>query len=266
MSEPVKHRRKLNTEQLEVLELLYKFRFGTNDLLAQYFGKKDRSFVYKRMAILLEQGLIGKRFEPNYRLQGKPAAYYLTPEGARKLQVLGNIDLNVRAIYKDKTVSEQFVSSSLELFAIYNQLKAQYGSGLKFFTKATMNHEQYDYFPHPLPDAYIRLDDKHFFLNVFYDNEPHFVAQRKIKQYIKYDEDGDWAVTETSLPTLLIVCESSRLAKRVQKYIAKASDDMWPDSEVMYAFTTRDGLFSNDLAVWQQADEPEEKLTLEDIS
>ena len=87
MNETVsKHRKKLNAEQLEVLELLHKFRFGSNNLFAQYFDKKDRSFVFKRLSILLEQGLIGKRFEPSYRLQGKPAAYYLTPTGARMLE------------------------------------------------------------------------------------------------------------------------------------------------------------------------------------
>jgi len=67
-----KHRRKLNDEQIEVLELLYKFRFGSNDLIAQYFGKKNRSFVFKRLSILLEQGLIGKRFDSSYRIKGKP--------------------------------------------------------------------------------------------------------------------------------------------------------------------------------------------------
>ncbi len=86
MSESVSSRRKLNEGQLEVLDLLYKFRFGSNDLFALHFGKKDRSFVFKRMNILLEQGLLGKRFDSSYRIQGKPAAYYLAPDGARMLQ------------------------------------------------------------------------------------------------------------------------------------------------------------------------------------
>jgi len=262
-----KRRRKLNDEQLEVLRLLHKFRFGTNDLFAQYFGKKDRSFVYKRLSILQERGLVGKRFDTSYRLQGKPAAYYLTPDGARALQEADKSDINIKAIYKDRNVSDKFVAHSLELFAIRNQLYTQYDDDLRFFTRANMNREEYDYFPRPLPDVYIRLksSDKHFFLDIFHDDEPSFVAKRRMKQYVKYDEDGDWAVTETDLPVVLAVCESPNLAKRVQKYMAKALDDAWSDSEVVFAFTTKAEVMSGELVVWQRADEPGEKFPLQDI-
>lgn len=261
----IKHRRKLNEQQLEVLRLLYKFRFGTNDLFAQYFGKKDRSFVYKRLSILLERGLIGKRFDSSYRLQGKPAVYYLTPDGARMLQEARDVQVNIKAIYKDKTVSEQFIAQSLEVFAMRNRLNAQY-DGLSFFTRTDTNREEYDYFPRPLPAAYVRFkgSDKHFFLDIFHDNEPHFVAKQRMKQYVKYDEDGDWAVTETDLPVVLAVCESSNIAKRVQKYMAKALDDSW-DDEMTFASTTKAELLSDALAIWQRTDNPGERLTLQDI-
>lgn len=261
----IKHRRKLNEQQLEVLRLLYKFRFGTNDLFAQYFGKKDRSFVYKRLSILYECGLIGKRFDSSYRLQGKPAAYYLTPDGARMLQEARNVQVNIKAIYKDKTVSEQFVTHSLEVFAIRNQLNAQYDN-LSFFTRTDMNREEYDYFPRPLPAAYVRLksSDQHFFLDIFHDNEPHFVAKQRMKQYVKYDEDGDWAVTETDLPAVLALCESSNVANRVQKCMTKALDDSW-DDELAFVFTTKSELLGNGLAIWRRADNPGERLTLLDI-
>jgi hypothetical protein len=247
-----KRRKKLNTEQLEVLELLYKFRFGSNDLFAQYFGKKDRSFVYKRLLILLEQGLVGKRFDSSYRLQGKPAAYYLTPEGARRLQTARGIEVNIKVIYKDKSVSEQFVRYSLDLFTIYSQLRAQYGDSLKFFTKANLNREEYDYFPHPLPDAYIRLEDKQFFLDVFHDDQPFFVVARRIKQYVDYDEEGDWAVTETDLPVVLLVSESSGFAKKLQKCVLKIADG----SEVSFAIVTKSKQLNEDLR---------KTLTLQDI-
>lgn len=267
MNKSVKHRRKLNTEQLTVLELLYKFRFGTNDLFAEYFGKKDRSFVYKRLSILQERGLVGKRFDASYRLQGKPAAYYLTPDGARALQDARGKDINIKTIYKDKTVSDKFAAHSLELFAFRNRLHTQYGDDLLFFTRTNMNREEYDYFLRPLPDAYIRFKEsgKHFFLDVFHDDEPSFVAKRRMRQYIGYDEDGDWAVTETDLPAVLAVCESPNLAKRVQKHAAKALDDSWDDDEVVFAFTTKAELLSGEPAVWQRADEPDAKLALQDI-
>jgi hypothetical protein len=253
-----KHRKKLNAEQLEVLELLYKFRFGSNDLIAQYFGKKDRSFVFKRLSILLEQGLIGKRFDSSYRIQGKPAAYYLTPAGARVLQGQHEEAINIKAIYKDKTVSDQFVRHSLDLLVVYNQLKAQYGDRFKFFTRANLNREQFDYFPQPLPDAYIRLrlggEEKQFFLDMFYDDQPFFAAARKIKRHVEYAESGEWDETGTNLPAALIVCESVGLQKRLLKRIASGG-------EPTFALITKPELKTDDL-LWQLAARPERTVPL----
>ena len=260
-----KHRKKLNAEQLEVLELLYRFRFGSNDLIARYFGKKDRSFVFKRLSILLEQDLIGKRFDSSYRIQGKPAAYYLTPAGARVLQERRKPDedaINIKAIYKDKTVKDDFVRHCLDIFAIYNRLKAQYGDRLKLFTKANLNYERFDYFPHPLPDAYIRLrldgEDKQFFLDVYYDGQPFFAAVRKIKKYADYAEGGEWEETGTELPKVLAVCESSSLQKRLQKRMVSLGDE-----ELIFALTTKARLLGEEARVWHSAADPDEAVTLQ---
>lgn len=266
-----KHRKKLNAEQLEVLELLYKFRFGSNDLIAQYFGKKDRSFVFKRLSILLEQGLIGKRFDSSYRIQGKPAAYYLTPAGARALQERRKPDedaINTKAIYKDKTVKEGFVRHCLDIFAIYNRLRAQHGDRFKFFTKASLNYERFDYFPQPLPDAYIRLrlggEDKQFFLDIYYDSQPFFAAARKIKSYVDYAENGEWEETGTALPVMLAICESPSLQKRLQKRIASNTNDSWGD-ELIFALTNKAEFSGDQTAAWHLAVDPGAAVTLQAI-
>lgn len=224
MSELVaKHRRKLNTEQLIVLELLYKFRFGSNDLFAQYFGKKDRSFVFKRLSILLNQGLIGKRFEPNYRLQGKPAAYYLLPEGARTLKKYCDPDdagINIKGIYKDATVSESFIKHCLTIFALYNQLTSEYGDNIDFLSKS--DQANFANFPKQKPDAYITLEaeqnTQHYFIDVLDDAHLLIDASKKIKRYIAYRKSGDWVlISESTFPTIIFVCNSEEASKRVQK-------------------------------------------------
>lgn len=266
-----KHRRKLNDEQLEVLELLLKFRFVSNDLIAEYFGKKDRSFVFKRLKILLEQGLIGKRFDSSYRIQGKPAAYYLLPAGARKLQERRDSEdeaVNVKSIYKDKTVSETFIGHSLSIFAAYNQLKAQYGSKLDFFTKSDL--ARYEHFPKPLPDAFLTLETKnntrHFFVEILEDSQPFFTAVRKIKKYIDYKDSGEWAVTEAEFPTILFICESASLQKRLQKHTTKMLDKALVD-DFAFATTTKEKLksFPEDDVIWQNVTDPDEMLSLSSI-
>ncbi len=264
-----RHRRTLNPEQIEVLELLYKFRFGSNDLFAQYFGKRGRSFVFKRLSILTDQGLVGKRFKPSYRLIGKPAAYYLTPAGARLLQERRDPDkpeVNIKAIYKDRTLKDDFVWECLDIFAAYNRLRAEYSDRLRFFTRANLNYEQFDYFPQPLPNAFIRLrlggEEKQFFLDFYYEREPIFVAVRRFKKYIEYAEEGSWEETGTPLPRLLFVCESEALQNRLRKQITKGVMDY---ADLLFASTSKSELVTGQLAIWQLTDDTGRKVTLRAI-
>jgi|GEM_PF-582595 len=250
-----KRRQTVNQGQLEVLNLLFLFRYGTNDLFAEYFGKKDRSFVHKRMSILLERGLVARRFDKSYRLHGKPGAYYLRPEGARQLQAKRGIEINIKKLYKDKELTEQFVRYSLELFTIYNHLRAQYGDTLGFYTRSILSHEDYEYFPQPLPHAFISLktgkQKKRFFLEVLHDDQPWFVAVRTILKHISYAEDGDWEATETNLPSILLVCESERLAKRVLKRFPKAVADSYEEDNIEFAVAVKADLLGEKTAIWR---------------
>lgn len=258
-----KRRRKLNAEQLEVLMLLYKFRFGSNDLIAQYFGKKDRSFVFKRLKILQEQGLIGKRFDSSYRIKGKPAAYYLLPDGARLLQEhKPDRPINIRTIYKDKTVSEEFAEYCLKLLSLYCQLKARYGDNFKFFAKSQL--AAYDYFEDFMPGAYMRLEndagEKDFFLEYLQESKPFFTVIRRLKEYVEYADSGEWeAGTESDFPTVLLVCGTEKLNARLIKKAAIALDEA--DDDLEFYTTTPDKLDA-----WQNlADQDEEPRSLASI-
>src|SRR5688572_23280650 len=103
-----KFRKQLSQNQLEVLHILYKYRFASRDLIAQYFNKKD---VYRQLLVLEDRGLIGRRYEPSYKLAGKPAAYYLKPDGLRELQqVSDDMEANVKNLYRATQVSEEFIN------------------------------------------------------------------------------------------------------------------------------------------------------------
>lgn len=261
MDESVKRRRKLNTEQLEVLELLYKFRFGTNDLIAQYFGKKDRSFVFKRMAILLERGLVGKRFDSSYRIQGKPAAYYLLPDGARTIAKNRDADdtdeVNIKSIYKDATLSDGFIKHCLEIFALYNSLNAKYDD-LDFLTPRDL--AGFEDYPKPLPDAVLELGPKTCFLQFLDEAQPFFTVVRKIMQHVAYCKSGDWTQISTSQPMMLFVCESAALQKRTQKKIAAVLRKELDD----FAFATTTKSEATDDA-WHAAPDFEDERKLSDL-
>lgn len=269
-SEP-KYRKKLNEEQLAVLNLLYTFRFASNEHVAKYSGKKNNKHVQKRLKILEDQEYIAKRYDKSYKLKGKPAAYYLLPKGARALVDVGDRDnnepINIKRIYKDKDVSEGFIEHSLNILGVYLALSALHGNKLDFFTKSDLKYEQFDFYPQPLPDAHVRVSakdgDKNFFLDIFEDTQPFFVLIRRIKKYLEYAGSGEWP--EEPLPTILVVVENKSVHKRLRKRIAKELRDSY--EEVSFATTRPEYLHDSEYKgkVWfpidDDGDDPEEPIT-----
>lgn len=258
-----KYRLPLNNNQTQVLELLYKFRFSSSDIIAHYFGKPTGTFVFKRMKILEEQGYIARRYDGSYRIQGKPAAYYLLPDGARKLQEDKKVEESksrIKAIYKDKTVSEQFVQECLDVFSIYIALRSHYPD-IKFFSKADLGHEDYVYFPQPLPDAYIRLaNGQQYFLQVHQSHQPFFVVSRAITRYANYFESGEWDDTYTDFPVLLFIVDSSPTQNRIHKLLRKQISGL-----KAYTALKDDVINSADGHVWHGADESDDVYSLDQL-
>lgn len=222
--------RKLNNEQLAILRLLFKFRFITRPSITKLFASSHPGMdVYRKLQVLEKRGLIAKRFDSSYRLLGKPAAYYLLPDGLRKLQddkELVESKRRIKAIYKDKTVSEQFIQECLDIFEVYIAMQAK-DTNLKFFTKADLSHEDYEYFPQPLPDAYIRHGDgRQYFLRVHHEYQPFFVATRAVKRYMDYFENGVWDDTGTDFPIVLFVVDNANIQRKLCGFIDKNAEDL----------------------------------------
>lgn len=258
-SQNPKYRKQLNSSQLAVLELLYKFRFGTRDLIASYLNKKD---IYRQLRILEDQRLIEKHYESTYRLLGKPAIYYLLPEGVRKLDALSVASRKpvMKPIYKLKTLSEQFMRHSVDILAIRNVMYQQ-DEMIKFFTKADLAYADYDYFPQPLPDAYIRLPNgQQYFMHIHQSYQPFFVASQTVTRYADYFEDGEWGDTGTDFPVLLFIVDSRSVQDRLRKLIRKQGSDMR-----VYIAIKIDVLNSTDGCVWRDIDESDTVYTLDQL-
>lgn len=268
MTHNPKYRRPLNNEQAEVLNLLYKFRFGTSDLIAQCFGKSNGIYVYKRLKILHEQGYIGQRYDSSYRIQGKPAAYYLLPDGLRKLNERRAVEdkdaLDGARLYKETKVSDAFVQYCLTVFEMYCKLKAQYGDGLHFFTKSQLAN-RYDYFSEFTPAVYVRISkdgtEQDYFLEYLQSSKPFFAVIQRLKEYVEYADSGEWEVATSSVfPTVLLVCDTKKLSIRLMKRAGIALNEA--DDDLKFYGTTLDKLDS-----WQNlADQDDEPLPLSLLS
>ncbi len=271
-----RYRRPLNDKQLDILHLLYRFRFITSDLLLTPLNLKDKSRVNERLKVLMEQKYIGRKYEPHYSLIGKHAAYYLLPDGIKALKKMREEKEYVASVFtnlgRDLNASDKFAEHSLDVLRVCNQLEAIYGDDLTFFSKTELAAHGH-YFPKPLPDAYIQLQSedeevKQYFIEIVHASKPIFTVIKRVKQYVEYSDEGEWEDTKTPLPPVLFVCDTPTLQKRLQKIVPAATDDA--DIEELKIYTTSIeklnsvGKPDND-TIWSDAIEHEGEFSLRDM-
>tara|TARA_B100001250_G_scaffold392292_1_gene393983 strand:+ start:1857 stop:2702 length:846 start_codon:yes stop_codon:yes gene_type:complete len=263
----------LKQGQIDILELLYKYRFGSRQLLADSLGIKAGSSLYEKLEVLVKHNLIGKRQEKHLKLLGVPAAYYLTPKGLRTLQALPDheyiTDSVIKVGYKDKSVSQVFVSHTLKVYRLTNALKRHYPD-LKVYLRRDMSH--YSYFPSNPPDAFLSLmisdTPKRFFLDVIPDSLPRNVLDRQITNYGQFFEDGGWEVTNSELPALLLIADKGTTETRTKRAVRAALGRLEMDDELSAYITTFTALENGDESgkIWTSIGEPDELLSLPELS
>ena len=226
ISKEEKKEKKLTKKQLTLLMLVYRFRFVNSKQIAQYFKQSYLSAANSQLTELYERGYLGKCHNSTYRIQGRAAEYYLTPKATPVLrkQLTEPSERELKQSYARPTASSRFISYSLALFDIYLDLYRLYGDRLDFATKSQLNLERFEFFPHPLPEAFITLDaetekERHFFLEYFDDGVSVGIHSRKIVNYMKYKENGQWDDTGKEFPTVIIVCQYPALLKRAEKRV-----------------------------------------------
>lgn len=259
-----KHR-KLNTGQLEVLDLLFKYRFGTSELIAKIKNTQNGTAIRSRLNILLKQGLIDRRYNGRDKLQGKFAAYFLTSNGMKALEQYGvRTDLQrsvKKQVYRLNNVSEDFITHCLCVFTISSQLKNIYGEQIKLFTKLEL--AKYEYFPQPLPDAFISLKSDgathRYLLDFIETNTPSFALNRRLKEYVNYQESEEWEVTNSDFPPILFVCR----AKNQEPKLHKRAESLGSDLEVYSTSLEALASASEDQdAIWTGELEETKKISL----
>lgn len=223
-----KKERKLNKGQVATLELLYRYRFITSELLAKVEGKKHLQVTRSRLATLEKQGYIGRRYDSSYKLLGKFAAYYLLPKGLQYLKSIGVAEPQaIKMIYNDRKASDKFVDFCLQVCSTAQSLLSFYGDEVKMFTRTELLN--YDYFPQPRPDLYMSIKRKpvrHYFVDLYDDSTPAFAMAKKLKQYIDHYESGEWESTGSDYPEIIIACTSSKAERRLQKKITPVVEGM----------------------------------------
>lgn len=259
--------------QIDILEVLYKYRFGSRQLIADSLGITAGSSLYEKLNVLIKHGLVAMRQEKRLKLYGVPAAYYLTPKGLKLLQSLDSHDYiteaMIKASYRDKTLSQTFVSHTLAVYKCTNALKQHYPS-LKVYLRRDMS--RFSYFPDSPPDAFLSLKvgntPKRFFLDVIPDSLPRNILDRRITSYAEFFDEGGWEATSSELPGILLVAEKGTAETRARRTAGAAINRADIDDDIDIYTTTQKALMAtskSETLIWTPVND-DEPLSLVDIA
>jgi len=253
----------ITQQQIKILIRIFAYRFVTTAQLQQVLSKKQIQQVQQRLNLLLKRGYIGRNFSNHDRLTGKYASYYLLPKGMSVLKQAKDYTFNPKVfhnIYKDKTASARFINHCIGLGDISCSLKRLHGSNLEYFTKNDLI--DYDYFPDPRPDAYLRIgadtksikERSEHFLEYCEEIVPFFVYRKRIKQYVEFVDDELWEeATNRKSPTIRLVAETPVLQRRLQRFIKKYLNNFYLTAHARFLVTNMELLkTSTEQAIWTQ--------------
>ena len=217
----------LTRQQLELVELVYKFRFVTSKLVSEKYGRLSKAVMHRRLQLLTEKEILGMHYDGRMRLRGEPASYYLLPAGIAALKAQSDPELvsrrTLQAIYKDSTAKKTFIYDSLAIFQLYNHYRAQFGETISFSTKSNMTFTVFDYFPQDLPDGFIRLRQgettQYFFLEYVDSRVTPVGLYKLVKKYTDYFETDEWSSRRSGSPIVLLVCETDSVLKAIKKQV-----------------------------------------------
>lgn len=254
-------KRRLNDKQRTILHELYCYRVATSDLLTNSLHASNIDDMNKRLHRLVDYGYIGRKHEKSYRLMHRPASYYLLTEGANVLAANAGDKYSKRILANIKRMKEpsyRFIKTSLSIFSIRNSINAACGTDASIFTSSET--AKYEYFPNKRPDLYIQYRDnntlKQFFLIYIESNKPMYANIRRVMEYAEYTDEGEWEITNTPLPALLLVCDRKQLIDRTLTAINSIADDI--DDELEIYITSIEEINTNTKTVlWKNVFDPD---------
>jgi predicted transcriptional regulator len=235
MQKPVK-RNNLNAKQIHLLTLIYKFRFVSSALIAEYSGLVSERVVNIAFSILRDQNFIDRRYTAEYRLAHKPAEYYLATKGI-KLLAQPHYKLNTKVLLRmrrNPSLSDPFIKHYLTVFRVYLQFQRKLGfedTDYQIYTATEL--AGLGRLPHLSPDLYIRSTNNtkqssDYFISVF-ENLEYYHIKKYLKSYYQHYQEGEWQENEArDYPTVLIAC-SSELTKQ---NLLKSSSYLLEDAQV----------------------------------
>ena len=240
----------ITPKQLQIVLLLYRFRFLNRIHIQTLLNHKDPKRINTWLKDLTEKNIIGRHYSNTLKENTKPAIYYLATKAKQIL--LTQPDVNQKLlirVYREKLRSPKLIDHCLfvaDIYFLLNTRAADSGHTLHFYTKTDL--VSHNYLPYTRPDAYIAIqspeETKRYFLEIIDEGTPRFMLRSKIAQYLEYFDQQIWSTnTGHQNPALLIVCPNDPIKTFLQKHIAQVLEE--EGTEILCFLSLRDTLRAN---------------------
>lgn len=225
--------KKVTPKQLEILILLYRFRFLSRHHLQQLLHHKTYNRINAWLRDLTTKKIIGRKYSKKLLANTKPAIYYLDTKSRQILAEQEQVETKLlKRVYREKSRSQRLINHCLTLADFYLQLlKEAPKQKVHFFTKTDL--ASHYYLPFQRPDAYIAVEEneltkqtKRYFLEIIDPSTPRFILRQKIEIYLNYYDSNKWQTnTGHPFPKLLFLCPDETLKNYLATYLSKKLEE-----------------------------------------
>lgn len=223
----------LSKNEKSILNYLYKFRFINTNQFQDLFGYKYPRTVQLWLKKLKSKGYVTYRnFDRNnFYYNRSPAIYSLTKLARLKLKTDPKYEIRqLNRIYQEAKLSQSYVDRYIFIINIFLNLLSQVNEGQKLHFSTKVNLSGFDYFPDPLPDAYIALKSPgkaaRYFLIYFDERIPLRKLKERIEGYLEYVEANDWGLySKDPLPSFLLILPKTYMKKKAVNLINQSFTD-----------------------------------------
>ena len=251
----------ITKKQTEILNYLYKFRFLNTHHIQKLLNHKNPNRSLTWIKDLIDKKCIKRHYDrKSFQDNTKPATYYLGAQARHILQSEKNINIEqLEYIYSEHRRVKKFIDHCLFVGNVYLYLLLNNNADeeLKFFTKNELH--DYEYFPSPLPDAFIAVKGKdltkRYFLDLFDEFTPPFVIRQRVRGYLEYIENSNWDenTDNTLMPSILFICPTESIKKHINLYTKALLEKTFED-KISIFLTTKVQILNNSNNIWQKVE------------
>lgn len=264
-------KQELTGKQIEIIHLIYRYRFLSRIQIQHLLHHKDYRRVNAWLKDLRDKNYLEWIYSTDFALKSKPAVYFL---GRGSIRYLNSMSVcppdEIRKRYKDLNRSQSFIDKSLLIAdcCLNAQNKKDTVFSYATYTQADyMNPESVYHFAYELHPHLIILKQSnqvvdakpiYYLLEVFAGLQQRQQLLHRLKRYREYVDSGDWEADtgEIKPPTILFACASKADLNYAKRRMRNEFAQLWDEDESrsFYKFTLIEELKSQGVTghIWEQ--------------